>query len=66
MKFVKGAWRKEVVSALFLDIKNAFPSIILTQIIHNMRHRGVPAQYTDWLRQKVEGRCTPSNSMAMY
>ena len=57
-KFVKDAWRKEVVSALFLDIKNAFLSITITQLIHNMGCRGVPAQYTNWLRQKLESRHT--------
>jgi len=50
-EFVKDAWRKkEVVSALFLDIKNAFLSIIPTWLIHDMRDRGVPAQYTNWLK----------------
>ena len=42
-KIVKDTWRKrEVVSALFLDIKSTFLSVILTQLIHNMRCRGVP------------------------
>src|SRR5882724_7484249 len=59
MKFIKDTWRKRVVvSALFLDIKSTFPSVILTWLIHNMRHRGVPSQYTNWLRQEVEGRHT--------
>ena len=58
-KFIKDAWhKKEVVSALFLDIKSAFPNVVLSQLIHDMRCRGVPAQYTDWIREKVEGRCT--------
>jgi len=56
VKFVKDAWRrKEVVSALFLDIKSTFPSIILDQLVHNMRNRGVPRHYTNWIAHKVSG-----------
>src|SRR5882724_3648076 len=48
-KYVKDAWRKgEVVSALFLDVKSAFPSVMLGKLLHNMRLRGVPAEYTEW------------------
>ena len=55
--FVKNAWRrKEVVSALFLDIKSTFPSMNLSCLIHDMRVRGVPWQYTGWLECKVTGR----------
>jgi len=43
MKFVKDAWRKgEVVRALFLDVKSAFPTVSLNCLIHDMRCRGVP------------------------
>ena len=59
MKYVKDAWRrKEVVSALFLDIKSAFPSVALNWLIHDMRARGVPTQYTDWIAHKVCSHCT--------
>src|SRR5882672_9825355 len=59
VKYIKDAWRKgEVVSTLFLDIKGAFPSIILEWLVHNMRSRGVPTQYMDWLRHKVTDRRT--------
>jgi hypothetical protein len=47
-----------VVSALFLDIKGAFPSVSLPRLIHDMRKRGVPTQYTAWIRNKVAGRKT--------
>ena len=58
-KFVKDAWRRgKVVSALFLDIKSAFPSVLLDRLIHDMRCRGVPPQYTGWIRCRVEGRKT--------
>jgi len=55
--FIKNAWRKkEVISALFLDIKGAFPNVVLNQPIHTMRMWGVPSQYTDWIACKVSGR----------
>jgi len=44
-----------VVSTLFLDIKSAFPSVVLKQLMHDMRKQGVPMQYTAWLRRCVEG-----------
>jgi len=46
--FVKNALRKEVVSALFLNIKGTFPNVVLSQLIHNMRNWGVLSQYTDF------------------
>jgi len=55
--FVKNTWRKkEVISALFLDIKGVFPNVVLNQLIHDMRTRGVPPQYTDWIAHKVSSR----------
>jgi len=37
-KFTKDTWRKgEVVSALFLNIKSAFPSVRLKRLTHDMR-----------------------------
>ena len=59
VKFMKDAWRKgEVVSALFLNIKGVFPSVIITHLIHDMRSQGIPMQYTDWIHRKVSGRRT--------
>jgi Reverse transcriptase (RNA-dependent DNA polymerase) len=53
----KNAWIKgRVVGVLFLAIKGARPSIILDRLTHNMRKRGIPAEYTDWIHRKVEGR----------
>src|SRR5882724_841482 len=58
-KFVKDAWRKkEVVSALFLNIKRVFPSVVLERLVHDMRKRGVPKRYTNWIAHKVSGRRT--------
>jgi hypothetical protein len=32
--------------------------VILEMLTHNMRCRGIPKEYTDWIRIKVEGRST--------
>ena len=59
VKFIKDAWRRnEVVSVLFLDIKGAFPSVSVRQLVHNLRMKGVPREYTDWIQHKLTGHCT--------
>jgi len=58
-KYVKDAWRKgEVVSTLFLDVKSTFPSMMLGKLLHDLRTRGVLAEYTECIRLKVTGRTT--------
>jgi len=58
-KTVKDAWRKgQVASALFLDVKGAFPSVDIDRLIHNMRKHGVPQEYTEWMKQQLGNRCT--------
>jgi ribonuclease HI/endonuclease/exonuclease/phosphatase family metal-dependent hydrolase len=58
-KTVKDAWRKRhVASALFLDVKGAFPSVDIKRLIHNMRKRGIPKEYTDWLERRLKNRRT--------
>jgi len=50
-KTVKDAWRKgQVVSTLFLDVKEAFPSVDINRLIHNMKKRGIPEEYTEWMK----------------
>ena len=57
--FVKDAWREgKVVSALFLDVKAAFPNVSIQHLIHNMRKKGVPIEYTEWLERKNSGQKT--------
>ena len=51
-------WRGKVLGALFLDIKGTFPSMILEWLLHNMCGRGIPKEYTEWIRRKVENRST--------
>ena len=56
---VKDAWRKrKVVSALFLDVKGAFPSVDINQLRHDMRLRGFPVELTDWINRRMEKRKT--------
>ena len=58
-KIVKDAWRKgQVVSILFLDVKGAFPSVNIKRLIHNMRKRGIPSEYTEWMKRRLENRQT--------
>jgi hypothetical protein len=53
-KIVKDAWQKgQVASILFLDIKEVFPSININRLIHNMRMRSIPKEYTDWMKQHL-------------
>jgi len=55
--FVKNAWRKkELVSALLLNIKGTFPNVVLSCLIHGMRTQGVPSQYTSWIACKVSSQ----------
>ena len=58
-KTVKDAWRRgDVASIVFLDIKSAFPAASPERLFHNLRMRGVPREYVDWLRVKLAGRKT--------
>ena len=57
VKFIFNQWRKgNVVSALFLDIKGAFPSVKVNQLIHNMRMKGIPLEYTNWVLNRLQGQ----------
>ena len=59
VSFIKNAWRAgEEVAALFLDIKAAFPSVLPEWMVHSMRKRGVPKQYTDWFSEVLHERKT--------
>jgi Reverse transcriptase (RNA-dependent DNA polymerase) len=58
-KTVKDAWRQgKVISSLFLDFKAAFPSVDINRLIHNMRKRGIPIEYTTWMKRRLENRRT--------
>jgi hypothetical protein len=59
VKTVKDAWaRGQVASALFLDIKGAFPHALPARLADNMRKLGVPAVYVRWMLSKLDRRTT--------
>jgi hypothetical protein len=59
MKTVKDAWRKgQVAFTLFLDVKGAFLSVDINCLIHNMRKRGIPEEHTEWIKRRLNNRCT--------
>jgi len=56
---IKDAWRRgKVASVLFLDVQGAFPSVIKEVLIHSMRLRGVPSEYTRVTELMLTGRRT--------
>lgn len=56
---IKQTWRQqEVASALFLDVKGAFPSVITEILTHEMQQLGIPRQYTQWLQRRFDNRWT--------
>ena len=59
MDMVKATWRKkQVVSALFLDVEGAFPNVVTHCLLHNMKKRHVPAAYVAFLSNLLTGRRT--------
>lgn len=57
--FIKIAWRAgDEVIALFMDIKAAFPSVYPEWLVHGMRQRGIPKEYTEWYKELLKGRKT--------
>ena len=56
---VKNAWRKgKVATAVFLDVKGAYPSTDIEMLRHEMRLVGIPHQYTAWINRRMNGRST--------
>jgi hypothetical protein len=59
VKTVKDAWaRGQVASALFLDVKGAFPHALPARLVDNMKKLGVPGTYVRWMLAKLDGRTT--------
>ena len=49
-KYIKDAWWVgKIVSALFLDVKGAFPSVDGKRLMHLMRMKGIPWEYSEWM-----------------
>jgi Reverse transcriptase (RNA-dependent DNA polymerase) len=58
-KTIKDVWQKgQVASVLFLDVKGAFPSVDIDQLIHNMKKQGIPKEYMEWMKRCLENRRT--------
>ena len=56
---VKAAWcRKQVVSALFLDVEGAFPNTVTEQLLHSLRKQRVPERYVAFVRNMLMLRRT--------
>jgi len=56
---IHDAWRRgKVVSTLYLDTAGAFPNAVPNRLLHNMRNRGVPEGYVDFVCRMLEGRKT--------
>jgi hypothetical protein len=56
---VKNEWQKGLtVSALFLDVKGAFPRFDIDRLADNMRAKGIRMNHTDWMMRRRDGRKT--------
>lgn len=56
---VKEAWRKrKVVSILFLDIKGAFPNVVMDHLLHNMKKRQALRSIVRFIEQLLKGWST--------
>ena len=53
---VKAAWwRKQVVSALFLDIERAFPNMVTDCLLHTLRKHWIPERYVVFVNSMLTG-----------
>jgi len=58
-KTIKNAWQKgHVTSMLFLDVKGTLPSIDIKCLFHNMWKCGIPKEYIEWIKRRLDNRCT--------
>ena len=59
MHKIKQAWRSgKVAAVLFLDIEGAFPNAVPSKLIHNLRKRGIPSKYVEFVKGMLSGRRT--------
>ena len=55
----KAAWCKgKVAAALFLDIEGAFPNAVPEKLVDNLRKRGIPKKYADFVESMLKDRST--------
>lgn len=56
---VKDAWRKgNVISVLFLDISQAFPTVSHERLLHNLKKRQAPSELVNWTADFLRNRRT--------
>ena len=48
-------WQGKVVSALFLDIKGAFPNAVTDRLIHSMKHHRLPPEIVSFTERLLQG-----------
>ena len=41
---------------LCLDVKGAFPSMVVDMLVHEMRMCGVPGGHVEWFKRRLQGR----------
>lgn len=56
---IKDSWqKKQVTVVLFLNIESAFPNTVTSQLLHNMRKRGLPGPLVDFTGSMLINRRT--------
>ena len=56
---IKQAWRSgKIAAVLFLDIEGAFPNAVPARLLRNLRKRGVPSKYVNFVSGMLRGRST--------
>jgi hypothetical protein len=60
MKFITDTWalKDNHISLLFPDVKAAFLSIVMNRLLHILKRKGIPTQYVEWYRRRLENRTT--------
>jgi len=43
---------------LFLDIEGAFPNAVPKRLVHNLRKRGIPSKYANFVNSMLQNRIT--------
>ena len=58
-EYTKHEWRKgNVIGALLVDVKNAFPSVSHPRLLHNLRDRRIPEPLVALTESFLTNRCT--------
>jgi hypothetical protein len=56
-EFTKHEWRKgNVVGALLIDVKNAFPSVLRPRLLHNLKKRRIPGPIVNFINSFLSER----------